>query len=214
MSLKIEKLEVSHFQQNCRIVWDSDTHGAAIIDPGGDVEKIFQRIDKLGLIPESVVLTHSHIDHCGGVADVIARYAIPLYAHQSESFFRANIENTAAMYGLAGSFYKNCPEPDNYLKEGERLVLLGREISVFETPGHSPGSVSLYFPELNCVISGDVLFSGSIGRTDLPGGDYAQLISSINRLLRELPAETQVLSGHGPDTTLGIEKESNPFLNS
>lgn len=166
MSLKIDLLSVSDFQQNCRIVYDSDSKRAVIIDPGGDAEKILSHIKKLGLLPEAVYLTHSHLDHCGAVAPVLKEYPVPLYAHPAEENLRKNVASIAQMYGLSGEKYFNCPEPDLYLEAGMELEVLGLKTKILGTPGHSTGSVCLWMPSESVIFSGDVLFKDSIGRTD------------------------------------------------
>lgn len=212
MSLKVELVEVSDFQQNCRIVSDISSKRAVVIDPGGDYEKILARLNASSLTLEAIYLTHSHIDHCGAVAPLMKVNKVPLFAHASEQSMRQNVTTVAAMYGLKNSSYFNCPEPDIYLEDGQELEIVGVKAKVISAPGHSPGSICLWMPSEGMIFSGDVLFYRSIGRTDLPGGDHATLLASIKKLIGLLPGETKVLSGHGPDTTIAQEKEENPFL--
>lgn len=212
MSLSIDLVPVSDFQQNCRILYDSSNGRAVIFDPGGDAVKVVRRVNDLSLTPEGIYLTHSHLDHCGAVAPLLKAFPVPLYAHAAEQMMRQNISKVAQMYGLSASAYFDCPEPQIYLEEGMEIDILGVKTRILSTPGHSPGSISFFMPSEGLLLSGDVLFFDSIGRTDLPGGDQYTLIATIGRLMRLLDSDTRVLSGHGPDTTIGRERENNPFL--
>lgn len=210
--LSIRTVQVTPFQQNCRILWGASKN-ALIVDPGGDVEKIKAAIDKMGLTPTEIWLTHSHIDHCGGVADLLTFYpGIPLTANPIEKELRSRVEEICEMYGVPEGYMKNCPEPSRNLKGGEQISFEGAVFEVLFTPGHAPGHLCFYNASEGFVLSGDTLFKNSIGRTDLPGGDYSLLINSIRQKLLVLPPEVKVLNGHGPDTTIGEEKISNPFL--
>ncbi len=210
--LKIITVEVTPFAQNARVLVCSRTGKAAVVDPGGDVERIVGALKEEGANCDQIWLTHSHLDHCGGVADLIALTGARLVGHPDEKYMRENVVNICQMYGVPADIMKNCPEPHEYIRGGEELKVGEETLKVLFTPGHSPGHVSLYHEPTSSLIAGDTLFAGSIGRTDLPGGDHATLISSIRNVLFALPGDTKVLPGHGPDTQIDIERKSNPFL--
>jgi hydroxyacylglutathione hydrolase len=202
--LNVETIPVTEFGQNSRILWCSETKQGVIVDPGGDAEKILATAQRLGVTISAVWLTHSHLDHCGGVQPILDALKVPLV--------RNNVKSIAQMYGMSPAEWYNCPEPTVEVRGGESLSIGNSSCVVLFTPGHSPGHVSYYFERDGIVASGDVLFAGSIGRTDLPGGDTKTLLDAIRREIFTLPAETRVLTGHGPDTTVGEEKASNPFF--
>jgi hydroxyacylglutathione hydrolase len=209
MKLVIEHIPVTALEQNCRILSAPTSAGAVVIDPGGDVSKIEQRLAKMGKACSQIWLTHSHFDHAGGVSNLQKQTSAVLYAHKAEEGMRPLLKQHAARYGLEDC--EPCPEPDNYIEGGDVLLFGETKWSVLFTPGHSPGHVCFYCSEEGILLAGDALFSGSVGRTDLPGGDQATLMRSIRDLLMPLPDEVQVLSGHGPDTTIGKERKENPF---
>lgn len=210
--LKIITVVVTEFQQNTRILCDLDSSQAIVIDPGGDVDKILQALRSENCKCKEVWLTHSHLDHCGGVAELLEHQAAKLSGHPDESFMRANVIEICKMYGMPLGEMRNCPEPDQHLSGGEELEFAGYKFKVLFTPGHSPGHLSFYCKEIDSVFSGDVIFSGSIGRTDLPGGNHRTLLESIEQEIFTLPADTKIYPGHGPETTVKIEKETNPFF--
>ncbi len=183
-----------------------------MVDPGGESDKIAARIEKLGVNPKQVWLTHSHLDHCAGVGPLLKRFPVALLGHPGEKMLRANVTSIAVMYGMNPTEWLNCPEPTIEVVGGEEVCVGNCKAKVLFTPGHSPGHVSFYFAEDGVLASGDVLFKGSIGRTDLPGGDMKTLVQSINSKLFTLPGSTRVLCGHGDDTTIGEEQISNPFV--
>ncbi len=184
-----------------------------IVDPGmydeQEVARMKSYITEKQLQPQGIINTHAHIDHILGVNAMKEAYNIPFGIHKDEQMILDRADVTAAMFGFE---LKNPPKQTHYISELEPLKLGDDTLQVFLTPGHSPGSISFYYKPGNWVISGDVLFSGSIGRTDLPGGNFDTLIKSIRTHLFTLPSETQVLSGHGPATEIGEEKKNNPFL--
>jgi hydroxyacylglutathione hydrolase len=210
--VEVITIPVTVFGQNARILWCSETKDAVIVDPGGDCDLIEDACSASGVKVTGIWLTHSHLDHCAGVSALLRTYTVPLLAHPDEKMLRERIPDIARMYGLPAEEWPACPEPTQPIRGGEDLAIGDVRVKVLFTPGHSPGHVSFYFPEDGVVVSGDALFRGSIGRTDLPGGDHAQLISSIRSQLLRLPEGTRVLSGHGEDTTIGEERTSNPFL--
>jgi len=210
--LNVVTIPVTVFGQNARVLSCSDTKECVIVDPGGESDRILAACDAGGLRCTAVWLTHAHLDHCAGVRAILKRSELAIVAHPAERVLRERIPEIAAMYGLPANEWPTCPEPTLEIKGGEELHVGKVRAKVLFTPGHSPGHVSFFFPSERLVVSGDALFRGSIGRTDLPGGNHEQLIDSIKRELLTLPDETRVLSGHGGDTTIGEERQSNPFL--
>ncbi len=210
--LKVHTKVVTAIAQNARVLECTESKECVIVDPGGEAQKILKIIEENGLTCKAVWLTHSHLDHCGGVKPILDKLSIPLVAHPGEQINRANVVRTAQMFGLPASDWFNCPEPTQEIVGDERLSFGKLSAQVLFTPGHSPGHVSFYFPSDSTVISGDTLFEGSIGRTDLPGGNHETLIQSIKEKLLTLPDDTAVLSGHGEDTTIGREKRTNPYV--
>ncbi len=210
--LEIITIPVTLFGQNARILWCSETKEAVIVDPGGESDLLIGACKGAGLSLTAIWLTHSHLDHCAGVAAILARHQVALLGHPDERVMREKIPEIASMYGLPAAQWPACPEPTDLLRGGEEIRVGNVTARVLFTPGHSPGHLSFYFPGDHLVVSGDALFQGSIGRTDLPGGNHQQLIDTIHRELLILPEDTRVLSGHGEDTTIGVEKRTNPFL--
>ena len=216
--MQIYTIPVTPFGQNARVIVDESTQIAAIVDPGGDVNQILDAVQKLSVTVEKVILTHAHLDHAGGVRLLLSNLAqiqpgvTKLLGHRAEATMRAHLVQQAMMFGLSPNEYENCPEPDCYIDEGDTVSVGRWESEVRFTPGHSPGHVVLYFKADSVLIAGDTLFQGSIGRTDLPGGSHSQLIESIRTRIYSLPDETAVLCGHGPDTSVGLEKRTNPFV--
>jgi len=195
------------FVQNCYLVADPATGKAAMIDPGEESDRFLAELDRRGWELEAIWLTHGHIDHVMGVGDILRRWPVPIWLHPLDRPLYDNLSQQAAMFGLR---LPPAPPPTDEIVPGSPLVLGDIRFDVRHAPGHSPGSVALI--GYGRVFGGDVLFSGSIGRTDLPGGDTATLFASIEREFLTLPDSTVVHSGHGPDTTIGIERSTNPFL--
>jgi len=200
----------SDFQQNSRLIWDGQD--AVCIDPACKDSGIVEYLQQQKLNVRAILLTHSHVDHYGGVKTILDIYPnTPLYGHPIEKDFRKTAKERLAMWGIPEDNYDECPEPTIYVSGGEIVTLIGRDYKVIHTPGHSPGSVSFYCEKENFVLSGDVLFRESVGRTDLPGGSLEALKTSI-AILCKLPKSTKVLSGHGPDTSIEHELKSNQFV--
>jgi len=210
--ISINTLIVTPFQQNARIVSCPKTSVAVVIDPGGETERIFIELSSQRLVCHAIWLTHSHLDHCGGVKRLKDLTKAKVLAHPAEKFFRSNVKQMCRMFGVAPDELEDCPEPDTYIQGGEELIIGEHQFKVIAAPGHSPGGLCFYCPASNVIFTGDVLFAGSIGRTDLPGGDYNALMRSIEELMHGLPPDTRVLPGHGPETTLEKERMHNPFL--
>jgi len=231
--LRIYTLEVTPFSQNARILFDEDSRAALLVDPGGELERIFAVVQELQPERLDIVLTHAHLDHAGGVARslqiALNHVATPprLLAHR-EPLLRGLLQQSAKHYMLPVAEYQNVPEPDVLLEDGDTITVGSFAAQALYTPGHAPDHLAFFWtPEQTLLvdadqrpvqtsapilIAGDALFQGSIGRTDLPGGSYPVLIRSIREKLLTLPPETVVLCGHGPNTTIGEESEYNPFL--
>jgi glyoxylase-like metal-dependent hydrolase (beta-lactamase superfamily II) len=207
---KIKTIPVTPLQQNCRVLYVNKK--AIIIDPGGDVDEIDSFLKSQDLTPIEIWLTHCHFDHCGGVANLKEKFDIPVRGHKLEKQMRAMVEDIAKMYQLEGAGFRNCPEPELFLEDGQVLEFEENKFKCLFTPGHSPGHICFYNKDKNTLIAGDTLFQGSIGRTDLPLCNHNDLISSIKNKLYTLPDNTRVMPGHGPDTSIGSEKRSNAFV--
>ena len=205
--IEVRKVVVEPLQSNCYLVWSRQSGEGVVIDPGGEGEKIIERIEQLGIKPEYILNTHGHGDHMAANSALKDRYGVPLLIHRHEAPMLADPQlNMSAAYGLPVV----SPEPDGFLEEGGGVEFGGLRLEVLFTPGHSSGGVSL--SGYGVVFTGDTLFMGSVGRCDLPGGDEDLLFSSIRDKLLTLPEETIVYPGHGGETTIGIEKRHNPFL--
>lgn len=207
----LEKLVVGPFQCNCTILGCEKTREAVIIDPGEEADRILARIAELNLKPKYLIHTHAHLDHISGLADVQEACGGESCLHRGDQMLFDNLAMQAALFGL--------PTPrqgkiDQWIGDGDEISFGGKKLQVLHTPGHTPGSVSFLLeqPEGDQLFTGDTLFRRSIGRTDLWGGDYGQIISSITNKLLPLDDKTVVHAGHGPESTIGEEKKSNPFL--
>lgn len=205
----LETFAVGPLQCNCTILGDEQAHEAIVIDPGDEVGRIHRRLTELGLKLKQILVTHAHIDHVGGALRLKRLTGAPILLNENDLPLLQMMGTQAAWLGI------QTPEtapPDENLADGMRVGLDSHPAQVLHTPGHTQGSVSLHFVPLKMVIAGDTLFAGSIGRTDLPGGNFDQIIDSIESRLLALPDETKVIPGHGPSTTIGNERRANPFL--
>ena len=196
------------FAENCYLVVDEAARECAIIDPGEEAGLILHKVAETGARPIGIWLTHAHLDHVLGVPQVAAETGAPVHLHPADKPLYDAVPDQAAWFGLPKP--PRLPVPDKAFSHGETIAVGNTRFEVRHTPGHSPGSICLIGPGV--VLGGDVLFAGSIGRTDLPGGDFETLVGSIERELLPLPDETILYTGHGPETTIGEERRSNPFL--
>lgn len=203
------------FGENCFLVWSPETKECMVVDPGmistAEYEAIDGVIAREGLTVKYLVNTHLHLDHCFGNNHIASTYGVRTLAHPADISLGSGVSSQAEMFGIRNPSIENITDIQP-LTEGTVLTLGNEKIEVIHVPGHSPGGIALYAPADGWVISGDSLFKGSIGRTDLPGGDHRQLIESISEKLLSLPDSTTVLPGHGPATTISEEKRTNPYL--
>jgi len=203
----VKTLVVGPLQSNCYLFGSPGAGKGVIIDPGGDPEVVFSEWEKTGLQLEAIINTHGHFDHAGGNHHLKKVTGAPILVHREDAGMLTKIAVQAGFFSLRT---ENSPPPDRLLEEGDTVEVGDITLEVLHTPGHTAGGISLYCPGL--VFTGDTLFAGSVGRTDLPGGSFEAMISSIKEKLLVLDEETVVLSGHGPATTIGQEKIYNPFL--
>ena len=204
-----EIIPVGVLQCNCSIFGDEQTREAVVIDPGDETATILARLAKHGLHVTAIVITHAHIDHIGGAARLKAATGAPVYMNADDQDLYDQLDMQAGWLGMATPSRTTV---DAGIRDGDSLSSGGTEFRFLHTPGHTQGSVSVWIPAENKLVAGDTLFRDSIGRTDLPGGDFRQIIRSIHTKLLTLPEETIVFPGHGEATTIGREKEENPFL--
>lgn len=204
-----EILPVGVLRCNCSVFGDEESREAIVIDPGADVSDIEAILERHGLTVKAIVVTHAHIDHVAGAQELKRKTGAPVYLNSNDQELLSALDIQAQWIGIPPP---EIVEIDTDAKEGMALSLGGCDFQVMHTPGHTQGSISIYIPGQNTLIAGDTLFRDSIGRTDLPGGNTRQILSSIQTKLLVLPEETVVVPGHGPKTTIGREKESNPFL--
>jgi glyoxylase-like metal-dependent hydrolase (beta-lactamase superfamily II) len=210
--LKITIVPVTDFQQNCCIVHDDQTNGAVVVDPGGDLERIIAKTEELGITVEAIWLTHGHLDHAGAAEAAKAHFKVDIIGpHKADKLLLDNIVMAATQYGLTG--FANAA-PDRWLDEGDVVSIGEHEFEVRHCPGHAPGHVVFINHAKKMILMGDVLFQGSIGRTDLPGGDHQQLLDSIAEKLMTLDDDYQFICGHSQPSTIGAERKTNPFLQS
>ena len=207
---KASIIPVTPFQQNCTILWEDESKRAAVIDPGGDVDRILDGIKKLTVKPEKILLTHGHIDHAGGAAALKdALGGIPIEGpDESDLFLLQGLEQQGRGYGIIA---RNVT-PDRWLSEGQEVLIAGAVFQTLHCPGHTPGHLVFVNEEMRFALVGDVLFRGSVGRTDFPYGDGEALIASIENKLLPLGDDVAFICGHGPGSTIGVERQTNPFL--
>ncbi|MEZ6029448.1 MAG: MBL fold metallo-hydrolase [Hyphomonadaceae bacterium] len=208
--LQIRIVPVTPLQQNCSLVWDTATKNAVLVDPGGDVDTLMGALEHFGLTLKEMWLTHGHLDHAGAADEIRKRTGAPVIGpHKDDQFWLDQIESSAVKYGLDG--LRNVT-PDRYLEDGDVLEFEGVKFDVSHTPGHTPGHVVIHNKDAKIAFVGDVLFQGSIGRTDFPRGNHQQLIDSITGKLWPLGDDMTFVPGHGSTSTFGQERRSNPFV--
>jgi glyoxylase-like metal-dependent hydrolase (beta-lactamase superfamily II) len=203
-------IPVTPFQQNCTLLWCEQTKEAAVVDPGGDIERILAAVQQQGVKLSKILLTHGHIDHAGGTAELVAQLGLPVEGpEQGDQSWIAQLAQQGRMFGLAsgGSF-----TPDRWLQDGDQVSFGNITLDVLHCPGHTPGHVVFFHAPSKLALVGDVLFQGSIGRTDLPGGDTNTLLKSIRSKLWPLGDEVRFIPGHGPMSSFGDERRYNPFV--
>jgi len=207
--MKLEIIPVTPLQQNCSLLICETTNKAALVDPGGDPEILKQRIEELGVEPEKLFLTHGHFDHAGAAAELAEHWGIPIHGpHKDDQFLVESISEWGEQFGVEGD---NC-SPDLWLDQGDEVKFGEQTMEVHHCPGHTPGHIVFFHDTARLAFVGDVIFSGSIGRTDFPRGNHAQLIDSINNRLFPLGEDVSFVPGHGPMSTLGEEMKNNPFV--
>ncbi len=207
--MQFQIIPVTPFQQNCSLLWDA--HGeAALIDPGGDLPRVLGELDRRGLKLTRILLTHGHVDHCAATAQLVRERPVPIEGPaRADRFWIEALPAAAAQFGMppAESF-----EPDRWLEDGDTVRVGEETLEVLQCPGHTPGHVVFFHRGLRCAWVGDVLFAGSIGRTDFPRGEHAALIRSIRERLFPLGDDVRFVPGHGPMSTFGAERRTNPFV--
>ena len=208
--LQIRIIPVTTLQQNCSLLFHPETKRACLVDPGGDADRLMQALDQLGLTLTRMWLTHGHLDHAGAAAELRERTGVAVEGpHRDDQFWLDQIEESAKRYRLEG--LRNLT-PDRYFEDGETLEFEGVHFGVAHTPGHTPGHVVIHNADMKIAFVGDVLFAGSIGRTDFPRGNHQQLIDSITSKLWPLGDDITFVPGHGPLSTFGRERQTNPFV--
>ena len=208
--LQFHIIPVTHYQQNCSLLWCDQTREAALVDPGGDIELLLAAVAERELKLVKILLTHGHLDHVGGTAALVDRLELPVIGpHRDDMFWISILPQQAQMMGF--SPVENFT-PDQFLQDGDRVSVGKSELQVYHCPGHTPGHVIFYDSETQLALVGDVLFKGSIGRTDFPRGNHADLINAIRTKVLPLGDEVRFVPGHGPMSTFGHERQTNPFV--
>ncbi|MBS3935041.1 MAG: MBL fold metallo-hydrolase [Sulfuritalea sp.] len=208
--MKYAILPVTPFEQNCSLIWETATRRAAVVDPGGDVDDILAEVAARDLKVEKILLTHGHIDHVGGAAELARRLGVPVEGPQrEEAFWLDALPEQCRMFGFPDT---PALRPDRWLADGDTVTLGDEVLEVIHTPGHTPGHVCFIHRPSKLALVGDVLFAGSIGRSDFPRGDHAALVRSIRQKLFPLGDDFEFIPGHGPMSTFGAERDGNPFV--
>ena len=208
--LKVLIVSVTPFQQNCSLVFDEEAKRGVIVDPGGDVPNILKAIEQSNVKIEKILLTHGHIDHAGGAAELRDALGVQIEGpHVDDLFLLNDLPKSGAKYGMVDA---RSVVPDRWLKDGDEATIAGMKFSILHAPGHSPGSVILFNDENRFALMGDVLFQGSVGRTDFPYGNQETLMKSIKKKVLPLGDDVVFLPGHGPASQIGVERKTNPFI--
>jgi len=207
--MRVAILPVTPFQQNCSLIWCTRTMKGALVDPGGDLDRLKAALEKSGVTLEKVLVTHGHLDHCGMAGVLAKEMGVPIEGPQAEDrFWIDQLDSSGSSFGMEGESF----EPDRWLENGDRVTVGDLELDVYHCPGHTPGHVVFHHAPSRFAIVGDVLFQGSIGRTDFPRGNHADLIEAITGKLWPLGDDTTFVPGHGPISTFGQERQTNPFV--
>jgi len=207
--LKAAIIPVTPLQQNCTLLWCTETMRGAFVDPGGDLDRLKAAAKQAGVTIEKILLTHGHIDHCGSAGILAKELAVPIEGPQEEDrFWIARLEDDGMRYGVPGKPF----EPDRWLEDGDTVTVGKLTFNVRHCPGHTPGHVVFHHPESKLALVGDVLFQGSVGRTDFPLGNTQQLVDSITQRLWPMGGDTNFVPGHGPMSTFAHERATNPFV--
>jgi len=202
-------IPVTAFQQNCSLIWCTKTMRGAFVDPGGDLDRLKLALEKTGVTLEKILITHGHMDHCGQAGVLAKEMGVSIEGpHEADRFWIAKLAEDGARFGMQGEPF----EPDRWLVDGNTVTVGEVTLNVIHCPGHTPGHVVFHYPEGNFAIVGDVLFAGSIGRTDFPLGNHQDLLDSIRLKLWPMGGDTAFIPGHGPMSTFAQERASNPFV--
>jgi glyoxylase-like metal-dependent hydrolase (beta-lactamase superfamily II) len=208
--LHYQIIPVTHYQQNCSLLWCDETNEAALVDPGGDIQRLLAAVSERKLNLTQILLTHGHLDHVGGTAALVAAHKLPVIGPHPDDMFWINLlPQQAQMMGFqpVADF-----TPDRFLDDGDTVAVGNSQLQVFHCPGHTPGHIIFFCREAGLALVGDVLFSGSIGRTDFPRGNHTDLVNSIRTKLFPLGDEVRFIPGHGPMSSFGHERRTNPFV--
>ena len=207
--MKAAILPVTPLQQNCSLVWCTETMKGALVDPGGDLDMLREGVAKAGVELEKILITHGHIDHCGEAGVLAKELSLPIEGpHEADRFWISRLDEDGKKYGIRGEVF----EPDRWLADGDQVTVGNLTLDVYHCPGHTPGHVVFHHAPSKFAIVGDVLFQGSIGRTDFPLGNHQDLLDAIVQKLWPLGNDTTFIPGHGPVSTFGRERQSNPFV--
>ena len=208
--LRVAVIPVTPFQQNCSLVWCTETNKAALVDPGGEIPRLKQAVAQSGVVLEKILVTHAHLDHAGAAADLAAEFGVPIEGpHPDDQFWINRIEDAGRQYNMPW-----CKRftPDRWLEDGETVTVGDQSFEVLHCPGHTPGHVVFFHRGLRVAFFGDVLFQGSIGRTDFPRGNHQDLVGAITGKLWPLGDDVTFVPGHGPTSTFGRERRTNPYV--